>query len=105
MGGRSTRAIGSPAGLRRARGRLTYPHTVTGRELRRQLHAATPGHMRKLRRTKKLEPISVRLDPDVRKAVETLAKSDDRSLSAYINRVLRLHVETVAGNRATGAKT
>lgn len=43
------------------------------------------------RREKKLEPLSIRLDPDVRKAIETLARHDERSLSAYINRVLRKH--------------
>jgi predicted HicB family RNase H-like nuclease len=40
---------------------------------------------------KKLEPLSVRLDPDVRKAIEALAKAEERSLSDYINRALRQH--------------
>jgi hypothetical protein len=35
--------------------------------------------------------LSVRLEPDVRRAVEKLARKDDRSLSAYINLVLREH--------------
>jgi len=42
---------------------------------------------------KKLEPISIRLDPDVKEAIQALAKDDERSLSSYINRVLRQHVE------------
>jgi predicted HicB family RNase H-like nuclease len=42
-------------------------------------------------RDRKLEPLSVRLDPEVRKAIEALARQDERSLSAYINRVLRDH--------------
>ena len=46
---------------------------------------------------KKLEPISIRLDPDVREGIQALAAEDERSLSAYINRVLRRHLED-AGN-------
>jgi len=44
---------------------------------------------------KKLEPISIRLDPDVRSGIEALAKADERSLSAYINRALRQHIEQI----------
>jgi predicted transcriptional regulator len=54
---------------------------------------------------KKLEPLSVRLDPDVRKGIEALAKADERSLSDYINRALRQHIETVTGKRSTGSKS
>jgi predicted transcriptional regulator len=43
------------------------------------------------RREKKLQPLSIRLDADVRRCIEKLARKDDRSLSAYINRVLRDH--------------
>lgn len=43
------------------------------------------------RRQKKLQPLSVRLEPDVRRAIEKLARKDDRSLSGYINHVLRDH--------------
>ena len=46
-----------------------------------------------MERSKKLDPISIRLDPDVKAALEGLAQADDRSLSAYINRTLRQHVE------------
>jgi hypothetical protein len=38
---------------------------------------------------KKLDPIPVRLDPDVRAALEKAAKADGRSLSNYINQVLK----------------
>lgn len=57
-------------------------------------------------REKKLSgPISIRLEPDVRAAVEELAKADDRSVSSYINRVLRQHVEQVdAGRKKAKAK-
>ena len=44
-------------------------------------------------KTKKTESLSIRLDPDVREAIKRLAQEDDRSLSAYINRALRQHVE------------
>jgi predicted transcriptional regulator len=57
------------------------------------------------RTTKKLGPVSIRLDADVRQGIEALAKADDRSLSAYINRVLRQHIEAVTGKRSTGTKT
>ena len=48
---------------------------------------------------KKLEPISIRLDPDVREGIEALAKADERSLGAYINRVLRRHLEAEQATR------
>jgi len=47
------------------------------------------------RRTKLGGPLSIRLEPEVRAALEELAKEDDRSLSAYINRALRQHIEAV----------
>jgi predicted transcriptional regulator len=37
--------------------------------------------------------MSIRLDPDVREAIEELAELDERSVSSYINRALRQHVE------------
>ena len=40
-------------------------------------------------------PMSIRLEPDVKAAVQELAAADDRSLSAYINRVLRQHIEAM----------
>ncbi|MFZ1105671.1 MAG: hypothetical protein WAN86_22895 [Hyphomicrobiaceae bacterium] len=50
----------------------------------------------KTRRKKKLlEPMSIRLDPDVKAALEGFAEEEDRSLSSYVNRVLRDHVERV----------
>jgi predicted transcriptional regulator len=45
------------------------------------------------RSTKLGGPLSIRLEPEVRAALEELAKEDDRSLSAYINRALRQHIE------------
>ncbi|HXF55295.1 MAG TPA: ribbon-helix-helix protein, CopG family [Hyphomicrobiaceae bacterium] len=48
-----------------------------------------------MERRKKLDPISIRLDPDVKAALEELAKEDERSLSSYINRALRQHIEAV----------
>jgi predicted transcriptional regulator len=52
-----------------------------------------------MKKAKKLSPISIRLDADVKAALESLAKSDDRSLSAYINRVLRDHVHSAKGKK------
>jgi predicted transcriptional regulator len=54
----------------------------------------------KTRRKKKLlEPMSIRLDPDVKAALEGFAEEEDRSLSSYVNRVLRDHVERVEGEK------
>jgi predicted transcriptional regulator len=44
---------------------------------------------------KKLEPISIRLDAELKAVLEELAGEDDRSLSSYINRALRQHVEAL----------
>ena len=54
----------------------------------------------KTRRKKKLlEPMSIRLDPDVKAALEGFAEDEDRSLSSYVNRVLRDHVERVEAHK------
>ena len=39
--------------------------------------------------------MSIRLDPDVRQAIEELAEEDGRSVSGYINRALRAHAEAL----------
>lgn len=36
--------------------------------------------------------MSIRLDPDVKAALQGFAEDEDRSLSSYVNRVLRDHV-------------
>lgn len=51
--------------------------------LRGQLAAATNSYM------KKLTPMSIRLDPDVRAAAEKRAADEERSISQIINRSLR----------------
>jgi predicted transcriptional regulator len=51
------------------------------------------------RRKKKLEPMSIRLDPDVKAALQGFAEEEERSLSFYVNRVLRDHVEQVEANK------
>jgi predicted HicB family RNase H-like nuclease len=53
------------------------------------------GYKQLMQRRKKLEPISIRLDPEVKRALEAQAVTEDRSLSAYINRVLRFHVDSL----------
>jgi len=54
------------------------------------------------RRKKKLEPMSIRLDPDVKAALQGFAEEEERSLSFYVNRVLRKHVEQLeAGKQDT----
>jgi hypothetical protein len=51
------------------------------------------------RKKKLLEPMSIRLDPDVKAALEGFAEEEDRSLSSYVNRVLREHVERVESRK------
>jgi predicted transcriptional regulator len=46
--------------------------------------------------------MSIRLEPDVKSALQELVGADDRSLSSLINRILRQYVESV---RAKKAKT
>jgi hypothetical protein len=45
------------------------------------------------RRTKLGAPISLRIEPDIREALQAFADDEERSLSSYIARVLRQHVE------------
>ena len=51
------------------------------------------------RKKKLLEPMSIRLDPDVKAALEGFAEEEDRSLSSYVNRVLRDHVDRMESQR------
>jgi predicted transcriptional regulator len=51
------------------------------------------------RRKKKLEPMSIRLDPDVKAALQGFAEEEERSLSFYVNRVLRDHFEQVEAQK------
>jgi len=51
------------------------------------------------RRKKKLEPMSIRLDPDVKAALQGFAEEEERSLSFYVNRVLRDHVERIEARK------
>ena len=47
-----------------------------------------------MRAKKKMQPISTRLDDDVRKALEKIAADEDRSLSYLMNLAARRFVET-----------
>jgi len=51
-------------------------------------------HLHMPAQKKKAPPLSIRIDADVRRELEKLAAEDDRSLSAYVNRLLRQHVES-----------
>jgi predicted DNA-binding protein len=48
----------------------------------------------------KEKPISLRLDGELRKALEALAEKDLRTLSDYIRVVLVRHVEAQRGRKA-----
>jgi hypothetical protein len=50
-------------------------------------------------------PMSIRLEPDVKAAVQELAAGDDRSVSSYINRVLRQHIEAIRGKHRPKTKS
>jgi hypothetical protein len=66
----------------------------------RQCAAATKAAMTRMtRRKKKLEPMSIRLDPDVKAALQGFAEEEERSLSFYVNRVLREHVEQLEARK------
>jgi len=60
--------------------------------------------MRRMPGSKKLEPISIRLEPDVKAALLELAEADDRTLSAFINRILRQYVDSVRGKKQPKAR-
>jgi predicted transcriptional regulator len=57
------------------------------------------------RRKKKLEPMSIRLDPDVKAALQGFAEGEERSLSFYVNRVLRDHVEQIEARKGEAEPT
>jgi hypothetical protein len=51
---------------------------------------------------KKTHPVAIRMDPDVKAALERLAAEDNRSLSSYVGLLLRRHVEEKQGKKAKG---
>jgi predicted transcriptional regulator len=57
-----------------------------------------------VRKKKLLEPMSIRLDPDVKAALQGFAEEEERSLSFYVNRVLRQHVEQVEARKQEAKK-
>ena len=60
----------------------------------RQCVAVTTDTMSPLRpKPKALEPMSIRLEPDVKAALEALAMAQERSLSWVANKALRQYVE------------
>ena len=50
-----------------------------------------------------MPPTTIRLDPDVKQAIEALSEADGRSVSGYINRVLRDHIEAASALKGKGA--
>jgi hypothetical protein len=52
-------------------------------------HVRTTPHMPR----NKSAPISIRVRPDVKEAIERLAKADKRSLASYIEIILEEHIE------------
>jgi predicted transcriptional regulator len=57
-----------------------------------------------VRKKKLLEPMSIRLDPDVKAALQGFAEEEERSLSFYVNRVLRQHVQQVETKKQEARK-
>jgi predicted transcriptional regulator len=49
-----------------------------------------------------MEPISIRLESDVKAPLQEMAETDDRSLSSFINRVLRQYVESARTKKPKG---
>jgi predicted transcriptional regulator len=52
--------------------------------------------MARPRKAKKLEPMSIRLDPDLKAALEIIAEAEDRSVSYVAHRVLRTWLDGAA---------
>ena len=42
-----------------------------------------------------MEPMAIRLDSEVKAALQELAAADERTLSAYVNSVLRQHIDAM----------
>ncbi len=55
-------------------------------------NGTTGRYMRAPRRTNKTSPLSHRLDPDMKDALQRLADADRRSLTAYIELILEDHL-------------
>ena len=71
----------------------------TSPRLLRGIHMAT--------RERKGAPLGLRIQPSLKLALENLAKADDRSLAAYVDRVLKDHVaakEAESGKPASKRK-
>ena len=51
------------------------------------------------RRPKLGTPISLRIEPEIREALQQFADDDERTLSSYIARLLRQHVEAKRGGK------
>jgi predicted transcriptional regulator len=49
---------------------------------------------------KKLDPVGVRLDPDVREALDKMAAEQRRSLSFLLNEAAREYVKAHSGKRS-----
>jgi hypothetical protein len=56
-------------------------------------------------RSKKLEPMSLRLDPEVKAALQEFAAADERTLLAYVNRLLHQHVDAMVDARRRNPMT
>ncbi|MBO0763490.1 MAG: hypothetical protein J2P50_02700 [Hyphomicrobiaceae bacterium] len=56
------------------------------------------------RKKKLLEPMSIRLDPEVKAALQRFAEEEERSLSFYVNRVLRQHVQQMEAKKQDAKK-
>jgi predicted transcriptional regulator len=49
--------------------------------------------------------MSIRLDPEVRARIERLAAADERSVSSYINRAPRAHIDATEAQEPQGKRT
>jgi predicted transcriptional regulator len=55
-----------------------------------------------MERRKKLIPISIRLNADVKTALEEIAAEDERSVASLINRTMRDYIQSVRGKPKKG---
>ncbi len=66
-----------------------------------QAHSPTFAHMNEPK-PQKSAALSQRIDPQLKADLEALARSDDRSLANYVQRVLQQHVQTAKKKPKTG---
>lgn len=100
QGQQAGRVFGGWHGFRSSRKgvRVSYIHIRTRRRLpcQRKLHT--------IPRMKKSAPLSIRITPTLKDALERLAEADKRSLASYVEIALQAHVDAVERKPSRGSR-